>query len=137
MAGDSVVGHGAVGFRKEDTDLYEAFNAALKNFIGSEEHLALVTPFGFGEDFLPTKTTAELCAASRRGARRPAASPAGRLSSRGMSLMPLRPLVVCAIVAFTAGLVVASFAGFREFLPGLLEGALVTIEITIGGCILA
>lgn len=46
-------------------------------------------------------------------------------------------LVVCVIVAFTAGLVVASFAGFREFLPGLLEGALVTIQITVGGCALA
>jgi polar amino acid transport system permease protein len=51
--------------------------------------------------------------------------------------MPLRPLTVCAILAFAAGLVVASFAGFREFLPGLLEGALVTIEITLGGCVLA
>jgi polar amino acid transport system permease protein len=51
--------------------------------------------------------------------------------------MPLRPLAIMAIVAFTAGLCVASFAGFREFLPGLLEGALVTIEITIGGAILA
>jgi polar amino acid transport system permease protein len=51
--------------------------------------------------------------------------------------VPLRQLTVCAIVAFTAGLVVASFATFRVFLPGLLEGALVTIEITIGGCILA
>jgi len=49
----------------------------------------------------------------------------------------LRPLVIAVIVAFTAGLVVASFAGFREFLPGLLEGALVTVQITIGGCILA
>jgi polar amino acid transport system permease protein len=49
----------------------------------------------------------------------------------------LRPLVVAIIVAFTAGLVVASFAGFREFLPGLLEGALITVEITIGGAILA
>lgn len=51
--------------------------------------------------------------------------------------MPSRSLVVCVIVAFTAGLVVASFAGFREFLPGLLEGALVTIQITLGGCVLA
>jgi polar amino acid transport system permease protein len=49
----------------------------------------------------------------------------------------LRQLTICAIVAFTAGLVVASFATFRVFLPGLLEGALVTVEITIGGCILA
>jgi polar amino acid transport system substrate-binding protein len=62
VAGKSVVGHGAVAFRKEDTDLYEAFNAELKKFIGSEEHLALVTPIGFGADYLPTKTTAQLCA---------------------------------------------------------------------------
>ncbi len=51
--------------------------------------------------------------------------------------MQLRQLTICAIVAFTAGLVVASFATFRVFLPGLLEGALVTIEITVGGCVLA
>jgi polar amino acid transport system substrate-binding protein len=62
VAGKSVVGHGAVAFRKEDTDLYEAFNAELKKFIGSPEHIALVTPIGFGADYLPTKTTAELCA---------------------------------------------------------------------------
>ncbi|HEX5077574.1 MAG TPA: ectoine/hydroxyectoine ABC transporter substrate-binding protein EhuB [Geminicoccaceae bacterium] len=62
VAGQSVVGHGGIGFRKEDTDLYEAFNAELKKFIGSDEHIALVTPFGFGKGFLPTKTTAELCA---------------------------------------------------------------------------
>ncbi|WP_034492119.1 ectoine/hydroxyectoine ABC transporter permease subunit EhuC [Afifella pfennigii] len=51
--------------------------------------------------------------------------------------MPLRSLVVSVILAFTAGLVVASFAGFREFLPGLLQGALVTIQITVGGSVLA
>ena len=51
--------------------------------------------------------------------------------------MSIRLLAIAMIVSFTAGLVVASFAGFREFLPGLLEGALVTIEITIGGAILA
>lgn len=62
VAGQSVVGHGGFGFRKEDTELLEEFNKHLKAFIGSEEHLALVTPLGFGKDFLPTKTTAELCA---------------------------------------------------------------------------
>jgi polar amino acid transport system permease protein len=51
--------------------------------------------------------------------------------------MPIRSLVVCAIVSFTAGLAVASFAGFREFLPGLLQGALVTVEITVGAAIVA
>ena len=60
--GTQLVGHGAIGFRKEDKDLYEAFNAELKKFIGSPEHIALVTPFGFGKGFLPTKTTEELCA---------------------------------------------------------------------------
>ncbi|WP_159586370.1 ectoine/hydroxyectoine ABC transporter permease subunit EhuC [Chelativorans xinjiangense] len=51
--------------------------------------------------------------------------------------MQLRPLAVCAIVFFTAGLAVSSFAGFREFIPGLLQGAAITIQITIGGCLLA
>ena len=51
--------------------------------------------------------------------------------------MPIRSLAIAVILSFTAGLIVASFAGFREFLPGLLEGALVTIEITIGSAILA
>jgi polar amino acid transport system permease protein len=51
--------------------------------------------------------------------------------------MDLRSLTVCAILAFTAGLAVASFADFRVFLPGLLQGALVTIQITLGGALLA
>jgi polar amino acid transport system substrate-binding protein len=62
VAGKSVKGHGAFGFRKEDTDLLEAFNAELAKFIGTPEHIALVEPFGFGADYLPNKTTAELCA---------------------------------------------------------------------------
>jgi polar amino acid transport system substrate-binding protein len=60
--GKSVKGHGGFGFRKEDTDLQKAFDAELKKFIGSPEHIALVEPFGFGKDYLPNKTTAELCA---------------------------------------------------------------------------
>ncbi|TJW10970.1 MAG: ectoine/hydroxyectoine ABC transporter substrate-binding protein EhuB [Mesorhizobium sp.] len=62
VGGKSVKGHGGFGFRKEDTDLLEAFNAELKRFIGSPEHIALVEPLGFGKDYLPNKTTAELCA---------------------------------------------------------------------------
>lgn len=61
VAGKSVKGHGGFGFRKEDTDLLEAFNKELKSFLGSPEHLALVEPLGFGKDYLPNKTTAELC----------------------------------------------------------------------------
>jgi polar amino acid transport system permease protein len=62
---------------------------------------------------------------------------AGKAAAQGSRAVPIRPLVISVIVSFTAGLVVASFAGFREFLPGLLEGALVTIAITIGGSIVA
>jgi polar amino acid transport system substrate-binding protein len=62
VAGKSVKGHGGFGFRKEDKDLYEAFNAELKKFIGSPEHIALVTPLGFGKDYLPNKTMEQLCA---------------------------------------------------------------------------
>lgn len=59
--GKSVKGHGGFGFRKEDTSLYEAFNTQLKAFIGTPEHIALVTPFGFGADYLPNKTMEQLC----------------------------------------------------------------------------
>jgi polar amino acid transport system substrate-binding protein len=59
--GKSVKGHGGFGFRKEDKDLYEAFNNELKKFIGTPEHIALVTPFGFGKDYLPNKTMEQLC----------------------------------------------------------------------------
>jgi polar amino acid transport system substrate-binding protein len=61
VAGKSVKGHGGFGFRKEDTDLLDAFNSELKKFIGTPEHIALVTPFGFGEDYLPSKSTEQLC----------------------------------------------------------------------------
>ena len=61
VAGKSVKGHGGFGFRKEDKDLLDAFNAELKKFLGSPEHLALVTPLGFGKDYLPNKTTEQLC----------------------------------------------------------------------------
>jgi polar amino acid transport system permease protein len=48
-----------------------------------------------------------------------------------------RQILVSTIVAFVAGLAVASFAGFREFLPGLLQGALITVQITLAGAVLA
>jgi polar amino acid transport system substrate-binding protein len=62
VAGKSVKGHGGFAFRKEDKALYEAFNAELKKFLGTPEHIALVEPHGFGKAYLPNKTTAELCA---------------------------------------------------------------------------
>jgi polar amino acid transport system permease protein len=46
-------------------------------------------------------------------------------------------LVVAVGLSFVGGLVLATFAGFREFLPELLRGALVTVQITLGGAIVA
>ena len=62
VAGQSVKGHGGFAFRPEDQAFLEAFNAELAEFIGTEEHLALVAPFGWTKDELPEKTTEELCA---------------------------------------------------------------------------
>lgn len=45
--------------------------------------------------------------------------------------MRIQQGTVIFLLSFTAGLAVASFAGFRDFLPGLLEGAWVTIQITV------
>ena len=61
VAGQNVKGHGGFGFRNEDAEFVEEFNQKLTEFIGSEEHLALVEPFGFGKDELPELTRAELC----------------------------------------------------------------------------
>jgi len=47
--GEEKVGYGAFAFRKADQALRDAFNKELRGFLGSEEHAALVTPFGFGE----------------------------------------------------------------------------------------
>ena len=71
VAGKSVKGHGAFGFRKEDTDLFEAFNAELEAFLGTPEHIALVEPFGFGEDYLPNRPPPSSAPASSARARRP------------------------------------------------------------------
>ena len=62
VAGKSVKGHGGFGFRKEDKGLHAEFNKHLKAFLGTKEHLDLVTAHGFGKGYLPNKTTAELCA---------------------------------------------------------------------------
>jgi polar amino acid transport system permease protein len=51
--------------------------------------------------------------------------------------MDRRLLAICSLISFAAGLSVASFAGFREFIPGLLAGAWVTLQITVAGCVLA
>lgn len=61
IAGENVKGHGGFGFRNEDAEFVDEFNQKLTEFIGTEEHLALVEPFGFTKDELPELTRDELC----------------------------------------------------------------------------
>jgi polar amino acid transport system substrate-binding protein len=57
----SHIGYGALAFRPEDKALRDAVNAELKQWLGSEEHLKTVEPFGFDKSNLTDKTAAELC----------------------------------------------------------------------------
>lgn len=57
------IGYGALAFRPEDKALRDAVNAELKKWLGSEEHLKTVAPFGFDKDNITHKTADELCGA--------------------------------------------------------------------------
>jgi polar amino acid transport system substrate-binding protein len=62
LDGEEVKGYGGFAFRQEDQALRAAFNQELARFVGSDEHRALVEPFGFGPDMAPDQTAQELCA---------------------------------------------------------------------------
>lgn len=67
IGGSAIRGYGAFGFRLGEELLVEAFNRELAAFIGTPEHLDLVTPFGFGKEELPGPVTAgDLCGRSAR-----------------------------------------------------------------------
>ncbi len=53
------IGYGAFAFRKEDQGLRNAVNAALKDWLGSDEHLQTVAPFGFDRSNLTEKIVSE------------------------------------------------------------------------------
>lgn len=57
--GKEVWGYGAFAFHPENTDLRDAFNTELEQFLGSEAHLTLVKPFGFTAKEIPEGMTAE------------------------------------------------------------------------------
>ncbi|GMW03010.1 MAG: ectoine/hydroxyectoine ABC transporter substrate-binding protein EhuB [Candidatus Hydrogenedentota bacterium] len=64
IEGQSVRGYGAFGFRLADSALRDAVNSELASFLGSDEHLAMVQPFGFTQNELPGGMTANaLCGA--------------------------------------------------------------------------
>lgn len=54
-------GYGALAFRQDDTDLRDAVNKELHAWLGTDDHLKTVAPFGFDKSNLSTKKTAELC----------------------------------------------------------------------------
>lgn len=52
-----------VGFRKEDKDFLDKFNATQKSYLGSAEMMAAVAEYGYSEAMLPgDKTTEWVCA---------------------------------------------------------------------------
>jgi len=52
-----------VGFRKEDQDFLDQFNAAQKEYLGSDDMMAAVAEYGYSEAMLPgDKTTEWVCA---------------------------------------------------------------------------
>jgi len=55
-------GYAGLAFRPEDEDLRDAVNTQLKSWLGSEEHLATILPFGFDADNFTHKKAADLCA---------------------------------------------------------------------------
>jgi len=65
--GKTVVGYGAFAFRPEDTDLRDAFNGILKDYLGTDEHKKLVAPFGFLETEMTNGKTAEQVLAEKAG----------------------------------------------------------------------
>lgn len=53
------MGYGALAFRKGDRDLRDAVNDTLQGWIGSEEHLQTIAPFGFDRNNLTQKKLAD------------------------------------------------------------------------------
>lgn len=53
-------GYGAFAFRPTDDQLIEAWNRELSAYIGSPNHLNLITPFGFTEAELPGAVTTSM-----------------------------------------------------------------------------
>ena len=54
-----------IGFRKDDTDFLNAFNAALKDYLGTDEMMAGVAEYGYTEQQLPSDVTTEYACANR------------------------------------------------------------------------
>ncbi|MFT5643723.1 MAG: polar amino acid transport system substrate-binding protein [Janthinobacterium sp.] len=56
----SHMGYGALAFRQQDADLRNAVNTELQAWLGSDEHLQTVAPFGFDKSNLTSKTVDDI-----------------------------------------------------------------------------
>ncbi|WP_319578477.1 transporter substrate-binding domain-containing protein [uncultured Methanospirillum sp.] len=53
-------GYGAFGFRKQDRALISAWNSMMKEYIGCDSHLNLISRFGFSKDEVPVHDDSNL-----------------------------------------------------------------------------
>ncbi len=65
--GRPVVEFGAFAFRKEDKDLRDAVNQVLMGFVGSDEHLQMVRPFGFTSTEMPSPIPSDILTLLNQG----------------------------------------------------------------------
>ncbi|XSG75719.1 ectoine/hydroxyectoine ABC transporter substrate-binding protein EhuB [Herpetosiphon llansteffanensis] len=65
--GNLSIGYGAFAMRPEDAHLRSAIDQQLLGFIGSDEHYALIAPFGFAREQLPNRSTASILQACEHG----------------------------------------------------------------------
>lgn len=61
IGGKSAVDHGAFAFRQEDQAFVEQFNAAMRDFIGGADYVAINEAHGMTADEAPVLSVAELC----------------------------------------------------------------------------
>lgn len=61
IGGKSAVDHGAFAFRQEDQAFVEAFNVAMRDFIGGSDYVAINEAHGMTADEAPVLSVAELC----------------------------------------------------------------------------
>lgn len=62
---DWTLNYVGIGFRPADKDFLEKFNAAQREWLGSDEMLAAVAPYGYGTEQLPGDVTTEWACANR------------------------------------------------------------------------
>lgn len=61
IGGKSAVDHGAFAFRQEDQAFVDRFNAAMRDFIGGADYVAINEAHGMTADEAPVRSVSDLC----------------------------------------------------------------------------